>query len=101
MFGDGRFGILSRFAGVALALFGSLLRDLQLGDALFPFIQLPVEDADLADVAGFEADDLIAEMFQLQLSVGEKRADGGEDAALVGEFDFLRRGLAEDCGGHL
>jgi hypothetical protein len=90
-FAEGGAGVVSLFEGFA--------RDAEFGEALFPLVELLVEDADLADVAGLEAEELVAEMGEVGLALGEDRAECGEVSAAVSEFEFFRGDVAED-GGH-
>ena len=72
------------------------------GDAVFPVIELNVEDTNLADVAAFEAVELGAEVVQVGLAGGESGAKAGELGAAAEEFGVFWFRLAGDRGasGH-
>lgn len=71
----------------------------EFGDAVFPLVELDVEDADLSDVAAFEAVELGAEMVELGLADGQRRTEDGQFGATAEDLGLLRPGLAEDrCG---
>jgi hypothetical protein len=81
-------GIIEGFAdmGFAEEAFGvvhGLGGDFKLSDAGVPFVELDVEDTDLADVAGFEAVKLGAEGGEGGFAVGKGGAEGGEFGAAV------------------
>jgi hypothetical protein len=84
------------FAEEALGVVDGFGGDFELGDAGLPFVELDVEDADLADVAGLKAVELGAEGGEGGLAVGEGAAEGGEFGAAVGELGVFRGGAAED-----
>jgi hypothetical protein len=69
---------------------------LELGNLLFPLIELPVEHANLAEVAALEARELVAEVAECKLARGERCAQGGEVLAQAVELGFGCRGFAED-----
>lgn len=83
-----------------VALFEGLAGDAEFGEALLPLVELAVEDADLADVAGLKAEELVAKVCQVELTRGEGLAEGCELAAAVSEFELFRGNVAEDGGGH-
>ena len=64
----------------------------ELGDAVFPVVELDVEDADLADVAAFEAVELGAEVVEGGFAGGEGFAEGGELGAEAEELGSSGRG---------
>jgi hypothetical protein len=78
-------------------------RVVELGDAVFPLVELKVEDADLADVAAFEAVHLGAEMVEFGFADGQRGAEGCEFGATPKELGFFRFRLARDRGsfGHV
>ena len=73
-----------------------------MGYAVFPFVELDVEDADLADVAAFEAVELGAKVVEFGFAGGEGGAESGELGAAAEEFGVFRFVLAGDRGssGH-
>ena len=74
----------------------------EFGDAVFPLVELDVEDADLADVAALEAVELGAKVVEVGFAGGERGAEGGELSAAAEEFGVFRFGLAGDrsASGH-
>jgi hypothetical protein len=84
------------FAEEAFGVVDGLGGNFELGDAGVPVVELDVEDADLADVAGLEAVELGAEGGEGGLAVSEGAAEGGEFGASVGELGVFRGGAAED-----
>ena len=85
------------FGGDGLGLRWSWV--VEFGDAVFPVVELDVEDADLADVAAFEAVELGAEVIECGLADGQRGAKNCELGAAAEELGFFRPGLAEDrCG---
>jgi hypothetical protein len=74
----------------------------EFGDAVFPFVELDVEDADLADVTAFEAVQLGAQVVEVSFAAGERAAEDGELGAEAKELGVFRSGLAGDRGasGH-
>ncbi len=71
---------------------------MELGDAVFPLVELDVEDADLADVAAFEAVELGSEVVEVGFAGGQRGAETGELGAAAEEFGVFRFGLAFDRG---
>jgi hypothetical protein len=94
-FGLMGFGFGIRFGGDGFGL-GWVV---EFGDAVFPLVELEVEDADLADVAAFEAVELGAEVIEFGFADGQRGAKNGEFGAAAVELGFFRPGLAEDRGG--
>ena len=75
---------------------------IEFGDAVFPFVELDVQDADLANVAALEAVELGAEVVEVGFASGQRGAKAGEFSAAAEEFGILRFGLAGNRGasGH-
>jgi hypothetical protein len=72
------------------------LRVLEFGEAVLPFVELDVEDANLADVAAFEGVESIAQGGEAGLANGERGAQRSEFAAAAGKLEVFRAGAAED-----
>jgi hypothetical protein len=71
----------------------------ELGDAVVPLVELDIEDADLANVAGLEAVELSAEAGKGGFVRGEGGAEGVELGAAVGKLGLFRGGDAEEGAG--
>ena len=65
---------------------------MELGDAVFPLVELDVEDADLADVAAFEAVELGAEVVEGGFAVARVARRVGELSAAGGRVGVFRVG---------
>jgi hypothetical protein len=74
----------------------------EFGDAVFPLVELDVEDADLADVAALETVELGAEVVEIGFAGGQFGAEVGELSAAAEELGVFRSGAAGDRGasGH-
>jgi hypothetical protein len=101
---DARRGVLGfallGFTEEAFGIFHGLGGDLEVGDAGVPFVELDVEDADLADVAAFKAVELVAKACEGGFAGGELGAEGGEPGAAEEELGVLGGGESkEGCGG--
>ncbi len=93
-------GSLAGFLGTLPRRVGVVEIHLALGDAGFEVVEIGVQDADLPQIAAFEALQLDAQMRQLGFAIGKRRPDSGQLLASVKKLSFSRRLLQDDFAWH-